>query len=233
MKIEVGYLIKPKKKLTGVLQDSCVSQCYILVISKTKKYSIVPQQTFDFEQFMVFDFKIGKYYYIISCIDIKDKKRYCFLIDLEIELKDIFSVLSEDIELNKVKYQIVTGKPLYLGKVVNYGQLMEQRDNRIQAAKDSIKSFNDIPLFYIGDKVELNRSWYLIEVPQYRISTMSRAVISGTTEIIWLQPLDKKETLISSIYHLNLVERVKNPSLLFNSRYINNKNIVTYEVEKG
>lgn len=227
MKIEVGYLIKPKRGLTGVLQDSCVPQCYILVISKTKKYSSVLQQTCDFEQLMIFDFKIGKYYYILSCIDIKDKKRYCFLIDLEIELKDIFSVLSEDIELNKVKYQIVTGKPLPLGKVVNYEQLMEQRDNRIQAAKDSIKSFNDIPLFYIGDKVDVKKG------KQYRISTMSRAVISGTTEIIELHSLDKKETIISSIYQLNLVERVKNPSLMFNSRYINNKSIKTYEVEKG
>lgn len=227
MKIEVGYLIKPKKKLTGILQDSCVPQCYILVISTTKKYSTVSQQTLDLEQLMIFDFKIGKYYYIISCIDIKDKKRYCFLIDLEIELKDIFSVLSEDIELNKVKYQIVTGKPLPLGKVVNYGQLMEQRDNRIQAAKDSIKSFNDIPLFYIGDKVEVKKG------KQYRISTMSRAVIYGTTKIIRLQSLDKKETSISSIYQLNLVERVKNQSLMFNSRYINNKSIKTYEVEKG
>lgn len=227
MKIEVGYLIKPKKELTGVLQDSCVSQCYILVISTTKKYSTVSQQTFDLEQLMIFDFKIGKYYYIISCIDIKDKKRYCFLIDLEIDLKDIFSVLSEDIELNKVKYQIVTGKPLPLGKVVNYEQLMEQRDNRIQAAKDSIKSFNDIPLFYIGDKVEVKKG------KQYRIYTMSSAVIYGTTEIIGLQSLDKKETIISSIYHISLAERVKNQSLMFNSRYINNKSIKTYEVEKG
>ena len=108
---------------------------------------------------------------------------------------------------------------------------MEQRDNRIQAAKDSIKSFNDIPLFYIGDKVEVK--WKLAKGKQYRISTMSSAVISGTTEIIGLQSLVKNETIISSIYHLNLAERVKNPSLMFNSRYINNKSIKTYEVEKG
>ena len=62
MKIEVGYLIKPKKEITGILRIKKTFPT-ILIISKINKYSTIPRQTFDLDQLLVYNFKIGKYYY--------------------------------------------------------------------------------------------------------------------------------------------------------------------------
>ena len=227
MKIEVGYLIKPKKEITGILRIKKTFPT-ILIISKINKYSTIPRQTFDLDQLLVYNFKIGKYYYILTCIDIKDGKSYCFLIDLEKELRDLFSVISDDTEINKLKYQMITGETLNLVLATSYEQLKKQRELRIQTAKYSIQNFTSIPLFYIGDKVDVNGY-----KKEYRISNMSKAVTSANTELIYVKEKGKTKPDLSSIYHINLLERVKNPSLMFNSRYINNRSIDTYEIEKG
>lgn len=229
MKIEVGYLIKIKKNITGISRHNPITyHCTFLIISKTNKYSNMPRQTLNFDQLLVGNFKIGKYYYILNCIDIKDGKFYCFLIDLDKELRDIFSVISEDTEVNKLKYQMITGDTLNLAPATSYEQLKEQRDLRIQIAKDSIQIFKSIPLFYTWDKVEVEWS-----KKKYRIVAMSKAVTSGNTELIYVKEKGKTELELSSIYHIKLLERAKNPSLMFNSRYINNRSIDTYEIEKG
>ena len=83
-------------------------------------------------------------------------------------------------------------------------------------------------MFYIGDKVDVKGY-----KKEYRNSNISKAVTSASTELIYVKEKGKTKPDLSSIYHINLLERVKNPSLMFNSRYINNRSIDTYEIEKG
>ena len=220
--IKNGYLIKLKRKIHA----SC--RVNLDFNMKSVNFSCPFEHVdcyvdLDETIFLVTNIIVGKYYYLIYCYDVSDYSIYTLLISLDKDLFDFFEVISDDVKMNTMKSKLFYKDDLCLQPDPDY---MAERNDRLHRAENAIKEFTKIPLFYVGDTVSYKGQ-------EYKLTCLSKAETREITKMLYLKKKYGKKNIISTIDEIELLCRTKEPNILFSSRYINDKGIKAYDIEKG
>lgn len=208
--IKSGYLIKVKKDVDCQVQKISASDIFITrqILSTATHFNLSNKL------FLVVNVVNQVYYdgsYSIQVLG-TDMSTYFFSVDMDIQFSTVFEIVSTDIEANVLKYELLSGQKVQIYDI-DTEYITRNKERQLKRAELAVQR-GKVPLYYVGDIVKYKRNYYTVGQIKMRNNILDLILLSD--DKILTVALDKSK--------IKLEKRVKEKSLIFNTRFVYFKN---------
>lgn len=209
--IKSGYLIKVKKDVDCQIQLKL--SCSDIFITR-RILSTATHIDLSNKLFLV----VNQVYYDCSYpiqvlgTDITDMTTYFLSVDMDIPFSAVFEIVSTDIKANVLKYELLSGQKLQINDI-DTEYIIKNRERQLKRAELVVKELK-LPLYYVGDIVIYKGKFYKVGQIKMRNNILDLILLSD----------DKILTVTLDKCKIKLEKRVKEKSLIFNTRFVYFKN---------
>ena len=141
-----------------------------------------------------------------------DMPTYFLSVDMDIPFSTVFEIVSTDIKANVLKYELLSGQKVQIYDI-DTEYITRNKERQLKRAELVVQELK-LPLYYVGDIVKYKGKSYKVGQIKMRNNILDLILLSD--DKILTVALDKSK--------IKLEKRVKEKSLIFNTRFVYFKN---------